>query len=350
VRVPAPAMRVLSRDDREGAIRLRVENADDLWHLHNLVEPGDLVRASTYRREEAKADKIRPERMEKVRVTLGIRVAGTEFHDFADRLRIFGTIVEGPQDLGHHHTLNLTVGDDITIVKVWRPLQLRRVDEAVEAAQKPMVAFVAIDDEEALVAQLRQYGVRELATVRAPHHGKMYPTRDGRDVYFREVLEALRHADLGEALVVLGPGFTREELAKYLGERAADLAARVRVFGTSQGGMAGINEAMKAGLGAKVFEETRVGIESRAVERLLEAIARGTPCAYGPEVHAAVAAGAVETLLVTDEAVRDRGVEALAREAEGARGKVLVVSSRHEAGKKLAGLGGLGAMLRFPIR
>jgi len=343
-------MRVLFRDDREGAIRLRVENPDDLWHLHNLVEPGDLVRASTYRREEAKADKIRPERMEKVRVTLGLRAEGTEFHDFADRLRVSGTIVEGPQDLGHHHTLNVAVGDDLTIVKEWRPLQFRRIDEAVAAAQKPMVTFVAIDDEEAVVAQLRQYGVRELASVRAPQHGKMYPTRDGRDVYFKEALGALRQADLGEALVVLGPGFTREEFAKYLQERAPDLAARARVFGTGQAGMAGINEAMKAGLGAKVFEETRVGIETRAVERLLEAIARGSPCAYGPEVRIAVEAGAVDTLLATDEAVRERQVEALVRAAEEARGKVLVVSTRHEAGKKLAALGGLGALLRFAIR
>lgn len=343
-------MRVLFRDEREGAIRLRVENPDDLWHLHNLVEPGDLVRASTYRREESKSDKIRPERMEKVRVTLGIRAEGTEFHDFADRLRIFGVIVEGPQDLGHHHTFNVAVGDDLTIVKEWRSLQLRRIEEAVVAAQKPMVTFVAIDDEEALVAQLRQYGVRELASVRAPHHGKMYPTRDGRDTYFTESLAALRQADLGEAIVVLGPGFTREEFAAHLRDRAPDLAARAAIFGTSQAGMGGINEAMKAGLGAKVFEETRVGLEARAVERLLEAIARGTPCAYGPEVRGAVEAGAVETLLVTDEAVRDRQVEALVRAAEEARGKVLVVSTRHEAGKKLTALGGLGAMLRFAIR
>ncbi len=53
------AMRVLHRDPKTGEIKVRVENADDLWHLHNLVLPGDLVRASTYRREEVKTDKVR---------------------------------------------------------------------------------------------------------------------------------------------------------------------------------------------------------------------------------------------------------------------------------------------------
>src|SRR6266568_3507567 len=80
------AMRVLHRDPKTGEIKIRVENADDLWHLHNLVQEGDLVRASTYRREDVKTDKVRPERGEKVRVTLTIRVEGVEFQAFSTRI------------------------------------------------------------------------------------------------------------------------------------------------------------------------------------------------------------------------------------------------------------------------
>src|SRR5207245_10780364 len=97
------AMRVLHRDPKTGEIKVRVENADDLWHLHNLLLPGDLVRASTTRREEVKSDKVRPERGEKVRVTLTIRVEGVEIQAFSDRLRIPGVIVEGPPELAQHY-------------------------------------------------------------------------------------------------------------------------------------------------------------------------------------------------------------------------------------------------------
>src|SRR2546427_957115 len=144
------AMRVLHRDPKTGEIKVRVENADDLWHLHNLVLPGDLVRASTYRREEVKTDKVRPERGEKVRVTLTIRVESVEFQAFSDRLRITGVIVEGPQDLGRHHTLNIAVEDVLSVIKTWHPHELRRIEEAVAAGQKPLVAFLSLDDEEAL--------------------------------------------------------------------------------------------------------------------------------------------------------------------------------------------------------
>ena len=67
-------MRVLHRDLKHGEIRLQIQNLDDLWHMDNLVQPGDLVRAMTARREEQKSDKLRPERMEKTRMLLGIHV------------------------------------------------------------------------------------------------------------------------------------------------------------------------------------------------------------------------------------------------------------------------------------
>lgn len=343
-------MRVLHRDPRTGEIRIRVENADDLWHLHNLLVPGDRVRASTYRREDVKTDKLRPERGEKVRVSLTLQVDKTEFQAFSDRIRISGVIVEGPQDLGRHHTLNVGVEDVLSIIKTWKPHELRRIDEAVAAAQKPLVALLSLDDEEALLAQLRQYGVRELATIRAPGHGKMFPTAT-TTAYFDEVLEKLRATDLGEALVVVGPGFTREAFLEYLKARDLHLASKVHTHATAHSGMQGIHEALKAGVGAKVFGDSRVGYETRLVENLLEAIAMNRPCAYGPaEVAEAVHSGAVDTLLVSDAVIRDAAIEGLMRDTETARGTVVLVSRHHEAGKKLEALGGIAAILRFAIR
>ena len=344
-------MRVFHRDPKTGEIKLRVENPDDLWHLHNLLLPGDLVRSSTYRREDVKTDKLRPERGEKVRVTLTIRVDDVEFQAFSDRLRITGLIVEGPQDHGRHHTLNVGVEDVLSIIKTWRPHELRRIDEAVAAAQKPLVSFLSLDDEEMLIAQLRQYGVRELATVRAPGHGKMFPSGDARTSYFEDILAQLRTTEIGEALVVLGPGFTRDAFLEFLKAREPAIASKVHVHGTAHAGMQGIQEALKAGVGSKVFGESRVGYETGLVEKLLEALATNRPVAYGPaEVDEASLAGAVETLLVSDAVVRDPGIEDLMRTVESARGTVVLVSRHHEAGQKLEALGGIAALLRFPIK
>src|SRR3989449_2805767 len=332
-------MRVLHQDGREGETRIKIQNADDLCHLHTLLEPGDLVRAYTYRREEAATDKLRPERGERVVVKLGIRVEQTEYQDFSERLRITGVMEEGPQDLGRHHTLNIGVDDDLTIVKnAWREHHLRRIQEAIDATERPQVTVLSIDDEEALLAEVRQMGIREVVTIRAGHHGKMFPGAETRVTYFEEILSKLASMEIGSALLVVGPGFEREEFAKFVREKNPVLAEKIRLHGTSQAGMAGIQEAMKAGLGAKVLEETRVVQETRLVERVLEEIAKGRLYAYGPEeVRGAVEAGAVETLLVTDTRGEDLAVEELMRAGEAAPGHLVVLGSPPQAGKKLPG-------------
>jgi protein pelota len=341
-------VRVLKRDPRTGEVKLRLQSLDDLWHVSNLVVRGDLVRASTTRRREDPGDKARPERMDKVRMTLGVRVDDVEFREFDLHLRISGVIEEGPQDLGRHHTFTVAPDDEVEIQKVWRASELARIDEAVGATEKPLGTFLAIDDEEAVIAQLRQYGVREAASIQAPRQGKMFPGRDEREAHYEEVLAALKRADLGQALVILGPGFERDRFGRWLAGKDAALAARAVQHGTSQGGMRGVAEALRSGAGAKVFEESRVGMETRLVERLLGEMGRDGACAYGPAaVAAAVAGGAVETLLVSEEKLRDTAVEAVLRRVEQARGRAVVVSAHHEAGKKLQALGGIAALLRY---
>ncbi len=344
-------MRVLKKDLRLGSIKLLPQNLDDLWHLFNLVEAGDLVRASTQRREERQTDKVRPERGEKKWVTLGLRVERREYDEFTDRLRVLGVIEEGAMDLGAHHTLNVVADSPLEIVKAWRESQLRRIQEAVEATEKPLMTLVSLDDEEALVAQMHQSGIREVVEIRGHTSGKMYETEEPpKEEYYGQVLEKVRQLD-PPGLIVLGPGFAREDFLQFGREREPALFAEATSFATGHPGITGIQEAMRGGLAERVLQDSRVALETRFVERLLEEIARNGPHAYGPdEVESAVEAGAVETLLVTDELTRSGKMEDLMHRAEQRKGRVLVVSSRHDAGQKLGGLGGVGALLRFPLR
>ncbi|HPP44180.1 MAG TPA: mRNA surveillance protein pelota, partial [Methanomassiliicoccaceae archaeon] len=81
---------------------MMIETLDDLWHLYNIIDEGDMIISVTYRREEAKSDKIRAERAEKKRMVLGVRAEKIEFHETESRLRILGVIEEGPQDIGSY--------------------------------------------------------------------------------------------------------------------------------------------------------------------------------------------------------------------------------------------------------
>ncbi len=165
-------MRVLGEDFSSGDVRLQVESEEDLWHLFNVIEAGDLVTASTTRREEKSADKIRAEKMEKKRMTLGIRIEKIDFSDEDLRLKLLGTIETGPQDIGQHHTLIFENGDNLTLHKDrWRTTQIERIRRAVTDSKKPRIIFVSLDQDEATIAVLRQFGLKEITTIRSGRSG-----------------------------------------------------------------------------------------------------------------------------------------------------------------------------------
>lgn len=342
-------MKVLHQDTRTNEIKLMPESIDDLWHIENLLDEGDLVYATTLRRKEDKGDKLRPERTEKVRMRLGIRVTKVEFHESDDRLRLLGTIESGPQDVGQHHTLMIGIRDDLTVVKSeWKQAHLERIRRAVDASDRPSVVFVAIEDTEAVIAIAREYGLKEVATITRNPGGKMYDSKSDEQEFLSVVAEKVMSVDEEAPLVVLGPGFTKESLARSMRDRHPDRCSNLTVLSTGQAGMAGIQEVMKRGLGGKAVEDSRVATETQLVERLFSEISTDGLFAYGLDsVRLAAEAGAIDTLLVSDVKVRTSEADSLLRAVEGSRGRFFIVSSLHEAGRKLESLGGVAAILRY---
>lgn len=343
-------MRVLRRNENTGELKLLLQNLDDLWHLYNVLEEGDLVRAKTYRREEPARDMLRAARPEKKRMTLGVRAERVEFHEFSDWLRVHGTIEEGPQNLGSHHTLNLEPGDAVAVVKTWKGHQLDRVRRAVEGTHEPLVTVVSLDYDEATVAQILHYGIRELANITSHASGKRHPPKGEKEAFYGDLLRTLRNAPRGEVLLIIGPGFAKDEFHSFGLEREPELLRAAQVHGTGHAGMAGIQEVLRGGISASILEDSRVAEETRLVEEVLRRIATGEPVAYGPdEVAEALSMGAVEGMLVADTLLRSARMDALMTQAEETKSSVTVVSALHEAGKKLESLGGVAAILRFPI-
>lgn len=346
-------MRVTKRylKGNEGEIALTPETLDDLWHLKYIIEKGDLVFSVTKRKAEGSTDKLRPEKVEKKTVRLGIRVEDVEFHKFSNRLRVHGTIEHG-MDVSSYHTLNIEDGVNLSINKIWKKDQLERVNEAEAAAKRPKVVIVGIEEGDADIGLVRHYGI-EIYSHITQSSGKGEGTL--REVFFKMILDQLKHAAAeSETIVVAGPGFTKEDFMKYLRSNEPEMAEGVLTEDTSSIGMSGFQEVLRRGAVDRIMEESRIARESSLMEELLKEIALDGKAAYGPEeVKKALDYGAIETLLVADEMLRlerEKGnIDSLLMAVERAQGKVVVFSTEFEPGQKLHALGGIAALLRYKI-
>ena len=205
-------MRLLGQDKRAHAMKLRPDTLDDLWHLYNLLEPGDLVTATTQRTVMVGRGDAEEEKARKKTVTLTVQVERVEFHDFANRLRVLGPIV-GTDEQGRYHTLNIEPLEELSVAKAapWKDHQVQRVTEAVRAGERPLVVFVAIEEGEATLAVLRQFGLQEAGVIQGPGSGKRTGKEEDRAPWFGEVAASLRqHAGDTGVVLVVGPGFTKD--------------------------------------------------------------------------------------------------------------------------------------------
>ena len=346
-------MKVITRNLKKNFMKLRAESIDDLWHIHHVLREGDLLEGKTFRREEQKTDKVRAQRTEKKPVYLKLRVEKIEFHKNTNRLRATGIIEEG-EDTGSYHTFNIEEGSVIGVTKEWKNHDLERIKEAVAHTNAPRILILVMDRGESDFGLVRGYGVDFLATVNESIPGKYYSVKRSEESgsFFQtlaeKILELLDRYAV-EKVIIAGPGFAKEEFAQYLRENYSQLDGRYVIKRASSVGRTGIYEVIRKGDLEDVYKESRISRELLLIEELCRRILKDE-AVYGiKSTEKAVEYGAVETLLLVDEMVREERYEKILEKGRSTGCEVFVISSEHEGGEKLQSLGGIAGLLRFRI-
>ena len=346
-------VRLIFRDESTGLLKLRLETPSDLWRIARLVRPGDRAGASTTRRDPEAPEEVAGAERSRRRVFLTVRVEQVEFHGFSKHVRITGPIVEGPFDIGRHHTLDVTEGDEVAVSKARISAADRTIlDEALRREGDPAILLAAVDWGDSSIVRLRGRSVEPVVDLRRTIAGKRFEAAQGekdRKAYIEELLQILRReGGSAVALVLAGPGFLKEELMRRLAEADPPLAAKTRVYPASESGRVGVNEILKSGRATEALRGNVAAEEAEVVERLVRSLATGVRAAVGPvEVLEAVDAGAVETLLVSETLLADPAVDPTLDRARAARVRVFIVRDDGEAGKRLDALGKIAAILRY---
>ena len=136
-----------------------------------------------------------------------------------------------------------------------------------------------------------------------------------------------------------------KNLLKYIKGKNPDLAKKIILEHSSDIGRSGIQEVIKRSANT-ILKDTRISREAGFVEEFLKRINTKGLVVYGKkETEEAVAAGAVETLLVSTEKVKEH--IKLLELAEKVKGQVVLITSDHPAGEQFLSLGGIGGFLRW---
>jgi protein pelota len=335
--------------------KLKIENKDDLWYLSQLIDPGDFIKGKTIRKIKIGKDTDRKQNITKKPVFLKIQVEKLEQTN--DSLRALGIITEGPDDIqkGEHHTFNLEQNTTFILEKPnWLSYQLERLKEAT-TEKKSRVLIVVLDRSEASFALLKTYGYELLSEMKGKVQKKDEEQKK-ESTFYKDILEKItdyiKRYDIIK-IIVASPAFFKEDLLKQANEEIKEKT----IFATCNStGKNGINEVLRRPEVKAALAQDRIAKEIGLVENLLVEISKDNLAAYGLKpTDDAANAGAIAHLLLTDNFIQQqrqkdyKKIDNIMKLTDKMKGHITIISSDHDGGKKLDGLGGIAAILRYKL-
>ena len=345
---------------KQGICNLVVESPDDLWTLRRLLAVGDTVITKSSRVSKREGDYTRPNKGERISVTIALMVEGITLDSSVGRLRIRGKIIEASDDSvtkAGSHSLIVSPGQELTIEKQdWGPSDTRILNSSTASERRFLL--VTIDRREAGVGLLTGSHLAIVATLESGATGKGGSNQKEVDMqpYFRKVLELLKATwREGDVVVVAGPGNTKLTMENLLRKDPDLRKNEVLVEGFDLSGSDGVRALVKSDGFRKVASDSVLVEVQEAVEEAIRRISRGERrIAYTlPRVSEAARAGAVEKCMVSDDVFANNVDENELVKALGVveekGGKVFLIDSSLETGKQVSALGGIVALLRYDL-
>jgi protein pelota len=351
-------MIVTEFNPRHGHCSLVIESTEDLWILRRLISIGDTIVTRSSRVVKREDEYSRPDKGERVKVTVALSVAEVHLDSSIERIRVKGTIVEASDESvgkAGSHSITISPGNSLTLRKEkWTGLDIKLVHSASATSRR--FVLVAIDRRDAGVGTLSGSHLSVLTTIESGLSGKMSEEQSSKP-YFAKVEEIVSQTYReGDEVVVAGPGNTKSAFVNALkGELGGKASVRL-IEGFDMTGSDGVRSLVKAPSFQQVAKDSALVEMQKLVEEAVRRISMGDrKVAYTlPRVKEAAVAGAVESCAVSDNVfssgVNEDQVVATLNLVEEKGGSVHLADSSLEFGKQISSFGGIIALLRYPIR
>jgi len=345
-------MRVLKLDKKHHFLQVQVNVAEDLWYLSLIIEKGDIVSGKSER-------KVKLDNGEVFKKPFFPSIAVERIEYTPSQLRLLGKVVSEHDDVpkGSFHTLDVSLHDVVKITKEHlSQFVLVKLEESQVVAVP--VLLVAFDRDEVGFGLLKSSGVEFLDSFSGEVEKKQFKVAVRNDFYALLVARMVEYdARFSPSLIVLAsPAFFKDDVLSLLQRDVPVLAKKVVTVGCNQAGAAGVQEVVKRDELKRLLEKYRVVEESSLVDEVFAEVGKQGKVAYGLDlVESAALAGAVRVVVVAEQLVMDaredgwyHRLDAVLRAVADSGGHVVIVGN-HDAGKRLLGLTGIAALLRYRL-
>jgi len=342
---------------KHGHCSLTIESAEDLWTLRRLIAKGDVLVTRSSRVVKREEEYARPDKGERVKVTVSLSVDEVHLDSSIERIRVRGTIIEASDEsvtkVGAH-SVTLSPGHSLTLRKMaWSPLDTRLLRPS--DGDQTRFVLVAADRREAGIGTLSGYHLAVVTSIESGLGGKQGEEQSPRP-YISKVADVVAQVSReGDRIVVAGPGNFKNAVLNQIRERVKSGSAAT-IDGLDLTGADGIRAMIKTQSFQELAKDSIMIVMQDAVAEFVKGVSRGDPkAAYTlSRVGTAAAAGAVDACVVSDDVfsagLDEDTVVSVLNTVEERGGAVYLADASTELGKQVSSFGGIIALLRYAIK
>lgn len=338
----------------ENVISVIPEDSDDLLNLRRIIKIGDRVTGDTTRTIKQDKEYARPDRGQRVKIRIALRVEKISLDDVLDRLRVGGTILESNNESvphGSHHSFIIKINDGITVSKKkWSSMEKRLLSSS---SNQTGFILIAIDTSDCGIAKLKGTHLEFFPNIYSGAGGKRYKTNFNIEKFFEQIRHAIASISRGtENVIIFGPGETKRKFSNFL-QRDANLRLQV-VDGIDSGGEDGIYIFTKSQVMKEIISDSKLAKVSSVIDEIMMlANKKSRKFTMGLEdTETANQVGAVRLLVFSDKSIQtyeeDRIIDLL-NSAESNGVETFSVDSSTDLGLRVTGLGGVISLLRYAL-
>jgi protein pelota len=351
------------------------DNAEDLWHLYNIIFKGDFIKTVTFRKVTHENTMGTKSSSVKKKINITIKVEEVEYDQAEGIIRYKGKNVSENEyiSIGQYQSIEIGKGIQFTIFKkCWDEFSIEKLREAVDVVTASDLAACVMEEGVAHLFLISSHLTNLKAKIECSIPKKRKgPSQHDKSLtsFFQKILDAIVknvNFDIVKCVIVAGPGFTKDQFGNYLTDCVSNnkhyeivqknLSKFVYTH-ASNGYKQALQEVLAKPEVLSQIKNTKAADDVRTMEKFNETLWKDMDrVIFGIKaVEIATEKEAIDTLIVSDDYLRKisplrrKELTVLMNKIKGYGGEVVKMSSMHYTGEKINSFGGITAILKYAL-